>query len=57
VLTADEARVFRIVLKKFLLVEMPLVVMSQPKLKRRQRCEYIRLGRRLFGQLKNGGFE
>jgi len=55
-LSVDEAKVFRIVLKKFLLVEMPVIIMSQPKLKRKQRCEYIKIGRKLFGQLNSGAF-
>ena len=54
--TKEEAQVFRILLRNFLLVELPVVILNQPKLKRKQRSEYIKMGRKLFGQLTRAPF-
>ena len=38
------------------LVTEPVVILNQPKLKRKQRSEYIKMGRKLFGQLTRAPF-
>ena len=35
---------------------MPVFIMNQPKLKRKQRADYIKMGRKIFWQIKKGFF-
>ncbi len=56
IFSKEEALVFRLMLRKFLLLDMPLLIVTQAKLKRKQRGDYIKMGRKLLGQLSQGLF-
>lgn len=56
-LTAQESRVFRVFLRRFLLEEFPVIITQQGKLKKSQKVAYIRLARSLQAQLNANFFK
>ncbi len=48
---------FRVFLKNFLLVEFPVMIVQQPKLKKSQKLAYVKLAKSLFSQLNTGFFK